>query len=354
MRILVTGATGNLGTSVLGELGNNPQVTEIIGIARRKTDLQLPKVTWRQANVATSDLDPLFEGIDAVAHLAWQIRPSHRQDILHSVNVDGSKRVFEAALRQKVKTIVHLSSVGVYSPGPKQPTDEDHGRDGIPTSTYSMHKAAVERIIDELESQNLDVRFVRLRPGLIFKRESAEHIRRLFFGSLYPIAILRRRPLPVMPHVAGLVINAVHTGDVARAVGLAIDSDVRGAFNLAAEPPLDTKTMARIGGGLSAPLPAPALRGLATMSWQAHLQPTEPGWIDMALQTPLLDCTRARNELAWEPRVSAEAAFAELVEGLKDGAHFATPPLQSAKRVPLRTGIESGIELLKQRFRTTS
>jgi UDP-glucose 4-epimerase len=352
MRVLVTGATGNLGTSVVGELGNDPDVTEIVGVARRETHLALPKVTWRQADVATSDLPPLFDGVDAVVHLAWQIRPSHRQDVLHTVNVEGSRRVFEAAIANGVKTIVHLSSVGVYSPGPKTPVDESHPNQGIPTSGYSRHKAAVERMIDGLESRHTDVRFVRLRPGLIFKRESAEHIRRLFFGSLYPIALLRRRPLPLVPNVPGLVVNAVHASDVARGVRLSLNSDARGAFNLAAEPPLDTKTMARIAGGISVPLPGVALRAVAGGTWRAHLQPTEPGWVDLALQTPLLDSSRAKNELGWEAHVSAEATFAELIEGLSDGGHFATPPLQRAKCMPVQTSVKSGMELVKQRFRT--
>jgi UDP-glucose 4-epimerase len=356
MRVIVTGASGNLGTSLLGVLGNNKDVDEIIGVARRPTSLQLPKVRWEQADVATSDLSDTFAGADAVVHLAWEVRPSHRTDVLHAVNVEGSRRVFEAAVTAGAKTVVHLSSVGVYSPGPKEPVDEGHPNNGVSTSSYALHKAAVERIIDDMEAEQPDTRWVRLRPGLIFKRESAEHIRRLFFGSLYPIILLRRRPLPVFPDVPGLIVNAVHASDVARAIEAALTRDVRGAFNLAAEPPLDVNRMAEIAQGFTIPLPKPnaALRAAAHVTWRAHLQPTEPGWIDLALQTPLLDSSRARAELGWDPKVSAEAAFAELIEGLRDGAHFATPPLERAKRMPVRTGVQSGLALLRQRFKPAS
>ena len=51
MRIVVTGATGNVGTSVLQALGGDERVTEIVGIARRVPEWTPPKVTWAAADV---------------------------------------------------------------------------------------------------------------------------------------------------------------------------------------------------------------------------------------------------------------------------------------------------------------
>src|SRR6185312_11335308 len=70
MRVVVTGATGNVGTSVLASLGREPAVTEIVGLARRVPRLDYPKVTWCQADVTTDPLRPIFDGADAVIHLA--------------------------------------------------------------------------------------------------------------------------------------------------------------------------------------------------------------------------------------------------------------------------------------------
>jgi hypothetical protein len=98
MRIVVTGATGNVGTSVLAALGRDPQVTEIVGLARRVPEsLSLPKVRWRQADVTVTPLKPIFDGADAVVHLAWAIQPSHDEEAMEGVNVLGSQRVFGAA-----------------------------------------------------------------------------------------------------------------------------------------------------------------------------------------------------------------------------------------------------------------
>ncbi len=46
MRVVVVGATGNLGTSVLRSLENEESVESVLGLARRLPDLTVPKVEW--------------------------------------------------------------------------------------------------------------------------------------------------------------------------------------------------------------------------------------------------------------------------------------------------------------------
>ena len=67
----------------------------------------------------------------------------------------------------------------------------------------------------------------------------------------------------------------------------------------------------------------------AWLSWRLHLQPTPEGWLDLALATPLLDASRARTELGWEPRHAADATFLELLSGIREGARLPTPPLSA-------------------------
>ena len=97
MRIVITGATGNVGTSLVASLVADPRVSEIVGIARRAPRLEAPRTRWVAADVRSADLTGLFRGADAVVHLAWLIQPSRDEATTHSVNVTGSRRVFEAA-----------------------------------------------------------------------------------------------------------------------------------------------------------------------------------------------------------------------------------------------------------------
>src|ERR1044072_668783 len=99
MKIVVTGATGNVGTSVLQALTGDERVTEIVGLARRLPDWRPARTRGVAADVAQDDLRPHFEGADAVIPLAWLIQPS--RDAAHPArrNVGGSRRRFEAAPR---------------------------------------------------------------------------------------------------------------------------------------------------------------------------------------------------------------------------------------------------------------
>jgi len=339
MRVAVTGATGNVGTSVLAALAAEPRVEAVTGIARRVPDgPPPPKVTWAGADVARDPLEALLRDADAVIHLAWLIQPSRDEARTHEVNVIGSQRVFEAAAQAGVRTVVHASSVGAYAPGPKdRRVDESWSTTGIPTSFYSRHKAAVERILDAFEATHADVRVVRLRPGLIFKAEAASEIRRLFAGPFLPRRLVRRALVPIVPRTPGLVFQAVHSDDVARAYRLAlVDGTARGAYNVAAEPALDADALAHLLGARPVPVPAAVLRSAAALTWWARLQPTEPGWVDLGLGVPLMDTARAREELGWEPRHGAGEAFMELFDGLRRGAGGATPPLAPGAGGPAR------------------
>jgi nucleoside-diphosphate-sugar epimerase len=294
-------------------------------------------VRWVGADIRTSDLVDIFDGADVVVHLAWLIQPSRDEATLRSVNVDGSARVFRAAAYAEVPALVYASSVGAYSPGPKdRRVDESWPTGGIPSSFYARHKAQVERLLDVFERENPEVRTVRLRPGLIFKRGAASEIRRLFAGPLVPSALLRTRLIPVVPDVPNLRFQAVHSLDVGEAYRLATMGDAQGAFNVAAEPVLDPAELGRLLGARPVRMPARVLRGLADLSWRLHLQPTPPGWLDMALAVPLMDTTRAREELGWQPRHSAGDAFLELLGGMRESAGEPTPPLAPQSGGPLR------------------
>jgi hypothetical protein len=67
-----------------------------------------------------------------------------------------------------------------------------------------------------------------------------------------------------------------------------------------------------------------------------HLDPAAPGWVDLAAHAPIMNVDRARDELGWSARYSSEDAVGELLEGFRQGAGFATPPLDPATSQPAR------------------
>jgi UDP-glucose 4-epimerase len=337
MRIVVTGASGNVGTSVLEALAQERGVESIVGIARRRPQAVFEKTTWVSADVTRTELEPLFAGADAVIHLAWLIQPSRDEARTHEVNVRGSERVLHAVAAAGVPALVYASSVGAYAPGPAtRAVDETWPASGVASSFYSRHKAEVERLLDRFHDDHPHVRLVRLRPALIFKRGAAAEIRRLFIGPLLPGPLVQPGALPLLPYPRGLRTQAVHSADVGRAYALAAVKPVSGAFNIAAEPVLDAAVLGRLLGARPLPLPVGLVRGAVSATWRLRLQPTSPGWLDMGMRSPIMATGRARAELGWEPRHTSEQAVAELLVGLRQGEGMPTPPLDPRAGGPLR------------------
>jgi UDP-glucose 4-epimerase len=325
MRVVVLGATGNVGTEVMRALADEPRVTSVVGAARRIPDWRVPKAEWVAADVADADLEALFQGADAVVHLAWLFQPSRRPLVTWRANVEGSANVFRAAAAARVPLLVYASSVGAYSPGPKdRAVDESWPTHGWPQAAYTREKAYVERLLDVFEIENPECRVVRMRPAFTFKRESASQQRRLFAGPFLPGRLARTKVVPDLP---GLRLQAVHAADVADAYRRALTLPVRGPFNLAADPVLDPPELAKLLGATLVPVPAGPVRAGLAVAWALRLVPVPAQLFDAVLHMPVMDISRARAELDWSPRHSSTEAVEEFLTGLREGAGTATAPL---------------------------
>jgi nucleoside-diphosphate-sugar epimerase len=338
MRVLITGVSGNVGTALVRRLAAAGDV-DILGISRRPPGAEVGAALfrWYGADLgrrsSAAVLATAMTGCDAVVNLAWQIQPSHDRRRMRATNVGGATQVLQAATTCGVPHVVHASSVGAYSPGPKSTrVFEDWPTTGVPGSSYSADKAEVEALLDRCEASHPELVVTRLRPGLIFQRTAASEIARYFLGPLVPAELVRRVPLPGLPLSRELVFQAVHADDVADAYERALRRRARGAFNIAAEPALGPADVAAALGARAVwPTPAPVLKALAAATWRLRLQPTEPGWLDLATRSPLMSTQRAAEGLGWEPRVDALDALTELLVGFTAGSAGPTPPLRSRR-----------------------
>jgi nucleoside-diphosphate-sugar epimerase len=345
MRIAITGATGNAGTALLRRLRAEPEVTSIVGISRRPPDITKPpydRVEWVHVDVGDARSLPTlvdaFADVDAVVHLAWRIQPSHDEPAMRRTNVEGSRQVAAAAVTADVPHLVVASSVGAYSPGPKDaPVTEDWPTGGIRGSAYSQHKSAVERGLDAVQAEYPELIVTRVRPGLVFQAEAGSEIARYFLGPLVPVSLIGRLRPPVLPLPQQFIFQSVHADDLAEAYWLLLRGRHGGAFNAAADPVLTPNDLAQaIGARRAVPLPAAALRGLAWATWRAHLQPTDPGWIDLAANSPVMSTARLR-QLGWLPSRSSREALADLVTGLSTATGTASPPMRSRQTLSDRS-----------------
>lgn len=326
MRVVVTGATGNVGSAVLKALAVDDAVTEVLGIARRPPEHLPGKTRYVSLDIARDDLVPHLRGADTLVHLAWMFQPTHRPEVTWQSNAVGSARLFEAAAAAGVGAVVYASSVGAYSPGTGT-VDESWPTHSVPTAGYGREKAYVERVLDAFEAQHPGVRVVRLRPAFIFQRSAATEQRRIFAGPFLPGRVLSRGRLPVLPWPSGLRFQALHARDVAEAYRLAVTTDARGAYNVAADPVIDGRVVGDLLGAKPVDVPGKAAHAALAALWRLHVVPAEPALLDLVLSLPLLDTTRIRTDLGWEPEVSSVDAMREVLEGMVAGAGGRTPTL---------------------------
>ena len=340
----MTGASGNVGTALVRALMSHDH--EVVGVARRPPDEDSPyaAATWHAIDLTDADTGPrlvsAFTGVDAVVHLAWGFQPTHDIAYLERLDIGGTKSVVAACVAAGIPHLVHQSSLGVYSPAPAddRAVDESWARRGITSSPYSRHKVSAEQLLDAVEVDHPELTVTRTRPSLIGQRSAASALLRYTLPALVPAAGLKR--VPLLPVDGRLRLQFVHADDVATAIRLAVEQQRGGAFNLAGDGVLRVEDLAATLGARHLPLPLPVLRLLADLSWRAHLQQVDVGWLDMGYGVPLLDSTRARVELGWSPQHDAHDVLLETLQGLRDAAHDDTPIL---RRRTVREGIAKAL-----------
>ncbi|TDE01483.1 NAD-dependent epimerase/dehydratase family protein [Jiangella asiatica] len=330
MHIVVTGATGNLGTSAVTALTSDNDV-EVTGIARRRPAWRPPRTEFVEADVRSPRLAEHLSGADAVVHLAWAFQPTHDPLATWDVNVRGGIATFEAAAAAGARTLVYVSSVGAYSPGAGRRVDETWPTHSIPTVAYGREKAYLERFLDAFELRHSDIRVVRLRPSFAFQRASASSQGRIFAGPLLPRRLVRPGRLPLLAVPAGLRFQAVHADDVGAAVRLAVRATASGAFNLATDDVIDAAGLGEVFQARTVTVPPGVARAVVGAGWRLRLVPADEQLLSLLLSLPTLDSGRARRELGWRPAFTGREALTELLTGLADGEGGPTRPLRPGR-----------------------
>jgi UDP-glucose 4-epimerase len=326
LTVAVTGPTGDLGIAIVNALERSRAVKSIVGMARRPFDpgeRGWKKTEYRQGDVTdATSVRELVKDADVVVHLAFAILSA--SDATRDLNVDGSRRVFEAAAKAGAKRICYASSVAAYGFHDDNPDwlTEDIPPRGSPEHPYSHQKAEVERVLGEVLLRNQSTVAYAFRPCIVVGPEARtmlEEIPYFRLSEAMPDAVARLLgSVPVLKPVIpdpGIRFQLVHEDDVASAFAAGVRGlGEPGPYNLAAGGTLTMSDVADALGWYSVPVPKPLVDATAEVATRLPLMPETVAWIHSVKKPVLMKTARAKKLLRWRPKHTARAALKEMAE----------------------------------------
>ncbi len=309
MRVLVTGASGFIGTALCRELLRRGH--SVIAIARRASSLDAEPVNLRRIAIldiaGEFDRRALLEDVDVVVHLA---AIAHRSGIpeaeIRRVNVDATVQLAEAAARL-VHRFVFLSSVKVH--GEDSGSGAYREADALrPGDAYGCSKLEAERALTGIAAR-AGMELVLIRPPLVYGPGVRANFLRLLGW------VDSGLPLP---------FASVHNRRSLIYLGNLVDAIARCAEHLAARGPFlvsDAETVStpdlvsRIARALGRParlLPAPPalLRAAGAIAGRR-------GEIRRLIGNLVIDPSRAHQVLDWRPPRTLDEGLAETARWFK-------------------------------------
>ena len=325
LRVAVTGPTGEIGISTIEALESHPDVAQIVGMARRPFDPAergWSKTVYRQGDILDREaVEALVADADVVVHLAFIVLGSRQESA--RVNLAGTRNVFEATVAAQCPRLVYTSSVAAYgyhSDNPV-PITEDVPARGSPEHYYSEQKAACEAALTEITSGSALEVFV-MRPCIVAGPKATALADAMPWKKLPGPARRITEALPLLKPPfpdPGTPMQLIHHDDVAAAIALATTttSAPPGTYNLAGDGLL---SLSEVGAALGArPVKVPRAAALVTSELIARLPfvPSVLEWLHAGRTSVVMDTSRARNQLGWQPQFSAAQTLSALADAVR-------------------------------------
>lgn len=307
--VLITGATGFIGSSLVRELsGRGYRVRGTV--SRRQPDRKVTAIEWQPIGDidATTDWREALRGIDTVVHAAGVAHLLRRQakdrSRYYRVNFDATVHLARSAARAGVKRLVFLSTVGVLGTATRErPFTENTASD--PCNDYAKSKWLAEQGLKEVAAAS-GLEFVILRPPLVYGERAPGNFQRLvrLVATRVPLpfgSIRNQRSMISVSNLTDLLADCIVSASAKNETYLVADG-------------VDVSTpelLEWIAEGLGVRLhliniPAALLLKLGGVLGRA-------GEIESLCGSLQLDTRKIRQHLDWTPRFAPSEAIVDAV-----------------------------------------
>jgi nucleoside-diphosphate-sugar epimerase len=298
--VAVTGVSGFLGQRLLPLLDASPQVDRVVGLDVRDPPRRARKLEFHRVDVVGRELLPYLRGVDVIVHLAAVHGPLPDEDLFTRVNVEGTRRVLDAAAAAGVHKVVRPSSTSVYGAWANNPVPitEDAPLRPSPSFLPAIVDAECERMLAEWAAAQTGRVATRLRIAPV-----------LGAGAQSLFAALALRQAPVRVRGAAPPVQVVHVDDAAGALELVTNIDLDGAFNVAADGWLTAEEANALLPGRRVPgIPGQLAERVLGAMWSSGLGDAPPSIVPY-LTHPWVVANDRLKAAGWKPRHSNDEAI---------------------------------------------
>lgn len=323
--VAVTGISGLLGERVLARLDASGDVDRIVGLDLRDPKHRADRLEMHRVDIVTAPLGELLAGIDVLIHLAAIVDPMPDDSQESRVNVEGTRRVLDAAGQVRVGTIVRVSTAAIYGAWANNPVPLTEAAPLRPNPGFGpgVQGAEVERVLTDWQRERPDVVVTTLRAAPVLGR-GAEHLwARLLVG----------RPA-ISVRGAAPSVQMVHADDVADAIMLAVEHDLPGPYNVAADGWLNATDAAALRRRRPTAVPAEMLARALRRLWSTGFGDVPAEALPYLTHPWVVDNARLRDA-GWQPSHTNEETLIETVAAL-------TKPFPKG-RAAIAAGVVAGV-----------
>jgi nucleoside-diphosphate-sugar epimerase len=312
MKVLVTGASGFVGSALCGHLIERGLTT--IGIVRHIPGNPVPGVDYQiVSGLSESELwEEILVGVDVVVHCAARAHVMGDSEIdplavYREVNVEGTRCLAKQAVSYGIKRFIYISSIKVNGEGTSgHPFKADDI--AAPEDSYGISKWEAEQVLQKISS-NSKLEIVIIRPPLVYgprvRANFLKLMRLVKSGLPLPLGAIRNiRSFVALDNLVDLILTCLHHPAAIDQTFLVSDGDDLSTPEL----------LRRIAKAFEKPLrlipiSVLLLRTAALLLGKKDISQRLCG----SLQ---IDIGKAKQLLGWTPKFSVDAAL------LKTTKHF--------------------------------
>ena len=316
--VLVTGASGYIGSQVIAALAHDPRGVKTIiaaDIRPPAPEMQRADVVYETADVRSANFAELFRrhSVELVVHLAAIVTPGKGSDreVEYQVDVLGTQNVVAGCLGAGVRKIIYTSSgaaYGYHSDNRPWLTEDDPLR-GNEEFAYSHHKRLIEEMLARTRREHPELLQLVLRPGTILGKNTRNQITDLFDGRWVLGLSGSSTPFVLIwdADVVGAILRGIHEGGA-------------GIFNMAGDGTLSLREMAKIMRKPYVAIPPGAIAAALSVLKRLGLSQYGPEQVDFLRYRPVLANDRLKKEFGYVPRKTTREVFELFLEGRRGGS----------------------------------